>query len=251
MSYTIKQLAEMADVSTRTLHYYDEIGLLKPSFVKSNGYRFYFESDLLRLQQILFFRELDFSLKEISEILSFPNFNISRALYDQRELIELKRKRLARLIKTIDKTINKINNNKYMKDEELYAGLDKGEAKAYAKEAKARWGNTEAYKESQKRVKAMTKDDMARIQKESDELMGEIVLKMSYGAESGEVQVLIDRHYKNLRNFYEPNLELYQRLAEMYVADERFTAYFDKYAVGLAKFMKEAMLFYCKRQAQK
>lgn len=249
MSYTIKQLAEMADVSTRTLHYYDEIGLLKPSFVKSNGYRFYFESDLLRLQQILFFRELDFSLKEIIEILSSPNFNISQALYDQRELIELKRKRLARLIKTIDKTINKINNKKYMKDEELYVGLDKGEAEAYAKEAKARWGNTEAYKESQKRVKAMTKDDMARIQKESDDLMKEIVLKMSCGAESREVQMLIDRHYNNLRNFYEPNLEIYQGLAEMYVADERFTAYFEKYAVGLAKFMKEAMLFYCKRQS--
>ncbi|MFA6520861.1 MAG: TipAS antibiotic-recognition domain-containing protein [Candidatus Gracilibacteria bacterium] len=115
----------------------------------------------------------------------------------------------------------------------------------HADEAKKRWGGTEAYKQSEQRIKKMTEADFARIQKESDDLMKEIVAHMSEGAASAKIQELINRHFENLRHFYEPNLELYRGLANMYVEDARFAAYFEKYAKGLAAFMREAMVVYC------
>ncbi len=115
----------------------------------------------------------------------------------------------------------------------------------YAAEAKQRWGNTEAYKQSQERVKKMTKADFARIAKEGDELMKEIVANKDKGTASEEIQKLIDKHYNNLRHFYEPNLEMYRGLANMYVDDARFTAYYEKYSPGLAVFMHAAMIVYC------
>lgn len=114
----------------------------------------------------------------------------------------------------------------------------------YADEAKQRWGHTEAYRQSQERVKKMTKADMDRIQKTNDELMRDIAAVMTEGPESTEAQRLIVRHYEGLRAFYDPNPELYRGLAEMYVADPRFTAYYEKYAVGLAQFMRDAMTRY-------
>ena len=119
----------------------------------------------------------------------------------------------------------------------------------YSEEAKKRWGDTEAYKQSQQRVKKMTKEDFARIQVESDLLMNEMVVNMKSGVGSEQVQKLIDRHYNNLRHFYEPNLELYRGLAGMYVEDVRFSEYFEKFGVGLAGFMSEAMVVYCDRKS--
>jgi DNA-binding MarR family transcriptional regulator len=117
----------------------------------------------------------------------------------------------------------------------------------YSEEAKVRWGHTNEYKESQEKIKKMSKEDIDRIKKEGENLMQEIVLQMDKGANSPEVQKLIAKHYDNLRNFYEPNLELYKGLGEMYVNDERFTAYFEKFATGLAKFMKEAINIFCEK----
>jgi MerR family transcriptional regulator, thiopeptide resistance regulator len=248
MSYTIKQLADLAGISVRTLHFYDEIGLLRPARERSNKYRIYEEKELLRLQQILFFRELDFPTKEIKRILSAPGFDMSAALKDQKRLIELKKERLNRLIKTIDKTIQKINQEISMDNENLYDSFNKEEMEKYAKEAKERWGHTDEYKQSTERVNKMSKDDMARIQAESDALMKEIASRMSEGSQSKMIQELIDKHYDNLKHFYEPSLELYRGLADMYVSDKRFSAYFDKYATGLAQFMHDAMIIFCDSQ---
>lgn len=244
MIYSVKQLADLAKISIRTLHHYDKVGLLKPSRVKSNGYRFYEEKELLKLQQIMFFKELDFPLMEIKKILSNPNFDQRRALNEHRKMIELKRKRLTLLTKTIDKTIKKINKEIIMKDEELYKSfVDNG--KKYEDEAKERWGDTDMYKESAKRVAKMSKEDMIKIQKDGDALMKEIVQNMNKGPGSTEIQKLIAKHYNGLRAFYEPNLKMYRGLADMYVSDPRFTAYYDKYAPGLAVFMQDAMRKYC------
>ena len=247
MAYSIHQLAKLADISVRTLHHYDAIGLLRPVRSPRNSYRKYEEKDLLKLQQILFFRELEFPLLEIKQILENPSFDTPRALRDQKKLIELKQKRLEGIVRTIEKTIYKVTKNKPMKDEELYNSLNKDEMEQYAKEAKERWGNTDAYKESQKRVAKITKADMARIQKEGDTLMKEIAKAMQDGnnVKSEIVQKLIAQHYNNLRHFYEPNLEMYRGLGEMYVSDPRFTEYFEKYAKGLAVFMRDAMTAYC------
>ena len=177
--------------------------------------------------------------------------DMSVALQDQRKLLELKKKRLSGLIKTIDKTLTKLNHEKNMNDEELYDSFTKEKMDQYTKEAKERWGHTEAYKQSQERVKKLTKEDFARIKKEGDELMKELVKNMDKSPESKEVQKLIAQHYNNLRTFYEPNLKLYRGLANMYVDDPRFRAYYEKYAVGLAEFMKEAIIVYCDEREQK
>ncbi|MCK9351925.1 MAG: MerR family transcriptional regulator [Candidatus Paceibacterota bacterium] len=253
MSYTVHQLAELAGVSVRTLHYYDQVGLLKPAGVKKNGYRYYDEPELLKLQQILFFRELDFSLEDIREILSSPSFDMKEALRDQRKAIEIRKKRLTGLMQTIDKTLNKLNKKIIMEDEELYGNFSKEEAEAYAKEARERWGNTDAYKQSRERVKKMGKEGMKKVLEESGKLTLEIVECMKAGepATGERAQKLIARHYDGLRAFYEPNLEMYTGLAEMYVADERFKKNYEKVAEGLAEYMREGMVCFAERGKEK
>jgi DNA-binding transcriptional MerR regulator len=245
MSYTVNQLAKLAGISVRTLHHYDQMGILEPSRIKNNGYRFYEEKELLKLQQILFFKELDFPLIEINKIINNPYFDMEKALKDQKKLIELKKERLNSLIKTINKTIKKINKKNIMKDEELYDGLDKEKMEEYAKEAKERWGNTDAYKQSQERTKNWTKEDYRKLAEDGDKWMKNFALQMNHGPKSKIVQELIDQHYNSLRTFYEPNLQMYRGLADMYVNDPRFTAYYEKYAKGLSRFMRDAMYEYC------
>lgn len=245
MSYTVQQLATLAGVSARTLHYYDEVGLLQPAGIRRNGYRYYEEKELLLLQQILFFRELDFSIDEIKRILSSPSFDMTRALQHHRRLIELKKNRLNRLLKTIDTTINTIHHTTHMDEKQLYNNFNQDEINQYAAEAKERWGHTDAYRQSQERTKNWTKEDYARIKHDADTWMKHFATHMKHKPDSDVVQELIDQHYNALRTFYEPNLELYRGLAEMYISDERFTSYYERYAVGLAQFMHDAMIAYC------
>jgi DNA-binding transcriptional MerR regulator len=247
MSYTINQLAKIAGVSVRTLHHYDDVGLLVPKR-EDNKYRVYEESDLLHLQQILFFRELEFPLDDIKRILNDPRFNLERALVDHKKLIEIKKKRLNDLVKTIDKTIKKINKQITMKDEELYGSFSKNEMNEYAEEAKKRWGHTEAYKQSQERTKNWTQEDYAHFKEESDRWMKNFVAHTHNDPQSPIIQTLINEHYNSLRTFYEPSIEMYRGLADMYINDPRFKAYYEKYKVGLAQFMHDAMYYYCDNQ---
>lgn len=246
MSYTVQQLASLAGVSVRTLHYYDGVDLLKPAGIQKNGYRYYEETELLRLQQILFFRELDFSLDDIKRVLSSPNFDMKMALNDQRKLIKLKRNRLDRLVQTIDKTIKKINKEIHMEDKELYGNFSKEEMDKYAEEARQKWGNTEAFKQSQERVQKMGKAGLAKVIQEAGELTQEIAAAMKNGQDpkSEAVQKLIARHYNGLRAFYEPNLAMYRGMAKMYVDDPRFKTNYENVAVGLAQFMRDGMLHF-------
>ncbi len=246
MKYTVQQLATLADITVRTLHHYDAIGLLPPAHVKANGYREYGEAELLKLQQIMFFRELEFPLEEIKKILNNPEFDMSASLLDHRKLIEFKKKRMSDLVKTIDKTLQKINYKKSMADKDLYDGFSsQEEADAVAKEAKDRWGNTLAYKQSEVRYAKLSKEDKLRIKEDSEILLKEIVSCMDKGATSPQVQHLITKHYASLRTYYEPSIEIYRGLADMYVGDPRFSAYFEKYHKELPKFMRDAMHVYC------
>lgn len=244
MSYTINQLAKIANISVRTLHHYDTFGLLVSERNNKNQYRIYEEKDLLKLQQILFFRELDFKLEDIKSILESNSFDIANALKDHKQMILLKRKRLDSLIKTIDKTINKVTNKKYMKDEELYDSFTKKEMEELATEAKERWGHTDAYKESEKKMRSMTKEGMDQIKKEGDKIARKAASLMHKDVRDKEVQEVIVIHYKHLSNFYTPNPEMYRGLAEMYISDTRFTEYFEKYSKGLAQFMHDAMIVF-------
>jgi len=132
-----------------------------------------------------------------------------------------------------------------MKDKELNDELSKEKLEEYAKEAEKRWGNTELYKQSAKRYNPLSKEQKDRIQKESNDLTKEVASHIGEDVKSEIVQRLIEQHYNSLRNFYEPNLELYAGLANMYVVDERFKAHYEKFAKGLAQFMHDAMMAYC------
>ncbi len=261
MSYSVHQLARLASVSVRTLHFYDETGLLKPTKVKSNGYRIYEEKELLRLQQILFFRELDFSLAEIKKIIDAPGFDILNALKDQKKLIEMKRGRIDELLKTITKTIKHMENdsqkiikksmtkNMAMKDEEVFEGFNDDKMEQYKKEAKERWGNTDAYKQSMERTKNWTKADYARIKTEQDGLMKEFVVHMDTGVKSPEIQKLVARHRAGIAQFYDLSNEMYRNLANMYVADDRFGAFYRMYHKDLAEFLRDAINYHCDQKS--
>ena len=164
----IKEFAELTGVSVRTLHYYDETGLLKPAFVdKQTGYRHYDEASLLRMQEILFYRELDFPLKAIGEILSAEDHDRQKALSDQKRLLTLKKQRLERLIEAVDSA---------MKGENIMNAFDNREYDQYKDEAKQRWGETDAYKEYEKKNKGRSKDSSRAIFDGMEDVMHEFAL---------------------------------------------------------------------------
>lgn len=247
MTYTVNQLAKLAGISVRTLHYYDQVGLLKPAALRKNHYREYGEKELLLLQQILFFRELDFPVDEIKKIMSSPSFDMRLALRDHRTMIELKKKRLNGLLKTIDKTIRKLDMKQSLNEEDLkeaYDNFGEDTVKKYAEEVKQRWGHTEAYKQSMERYAKTTKEDMEKYKKDADIFMKAVAGVADQGPTSEAMQEKIAQHFDALRTWYEPNFEMYRGLAKMYVDDPRFTAYYEKYKPGLAKIFSEAMLYY-------
>jgi DNA-binding transcriptional MerR regulator len=241
MTYTIQQLAALAGVSVRTLHHYDQIGLLHPSRNEKNGYRVYEHRDLLFLQQILFYRELDFSLEEIGKLLHDPRFDLTTALRDQRHMLELKKKRLTRLIATITKTLQHTS----MTDENLYSPFSTEELEIFQAEAKERWGNTDAYQQSQERYAKMSAADKQRVGEEGVKLLRQIAAHMSEAPAAPEVQALIAQHYHGLRAWYEPNIEMYRGLGAMYAADPRFAKFFDGIQPGLADYMAQAIAVFC------
>ncbi len=246
MQYTVQKLATCCGVSVRTLHYYDEIGLLKPSKLGKNGYRYYEEKELLKLQQILFFRELEFPLAKIIELISSPYFNEEAAFTDHKNMLLLKKKRLEKLLRLIDKTMQTTKNNKQINNaEQLYDAFKDDDVKEYHSEVEARWGNTAAYKQSMARVGKMTKKEMEELKENGKILTQKLADSMDKEVKSKEVQDLIAEHYKGIQFFYDCQLEMYRNLGKMYVEDARFTAYYDKFRPGLAVFMKGAIEYYC------
>lgn len=242
--YTVHELAKIAGISVRTLHHYDEIKLLSPKR-EPNGYRTYGEPELLRLQQILFYRELEFPLEDIAKIIGKKDFDMSAALREHRTQIESKQKRLKRLLGTIDKTLAKLAGEKEMDDDELFEAFWEKHENEYAAEAEQRWGNTDAYKQSKERTKHLTKEDYKRMAKDGNAFMKTLAACIDSGPTSERTQELIGQHYESLRTFYDPSPELYRGLGQMYVDDPRFRKYFEKYDPRMPEFMRDAMHAYC------
>lgn len=240
MKMQIKEFAEITDVSVRTLRYYDEIGLLKPAFVdKSTGYRCYDEKSLLRMQEILFYRELDFSLKSIAEILSSENYDKEKALKEQKNLLILKKERLERLILAVDGAI---------KGEIVMRAFDNGEFEKYKAEAQQRWGNTEAYKEHAEKTKNYSKEKWNNLTYSMNEILSEFANCMKNGEEpcSDTAQNLVEKLKNHIsENYYTCTNEVLSGLGEMYVKDERFKNNIDKHALGNAEFVSKAIENYC------
>jgi DNA-binding transcriptional MerR regulator len=245
MQYTVQEVADMAGVTARTLHYYDQIGLLPPADRTHAGYRLYGEEQLLRLQGILFYRELGFELGEIADLIDSPNFERLQALHDQRRLLETQRARLAVLVQTIDKTIQRIREEKPMlSDQELYAGFSQDEIERYKREARERYG-VEIVEQTEQRVRELSAAEWESVQREGADLAEALAGHMDKPADSPVVQALIDRHHKWIENFYPAPAEVYAGLGQLYTEDDRFRAFYDKFQVGLADFIKAGIDHYC------
>jgi DNA-binding transcriptional MerR regulator len=243
-AYTVSRLAKIAGVSVRTLHHYDAIGLLHASARTEAGYRLYGERDLLRLQQILFFKELDVPLREIRGILDASGFDEVRALEDHRRRLEQRAERLARLLQTIDKTIRRITeDNMGLTDEELYEGFTKEQRERYQREARELY-DPALVAESERRVRKMTKEQWNAVKQEGDEVTRGIAALADKPAGDPQVQALIARHHAWIERFYPCSAEVYHGLGQGYAEHPDFRAFYDKYRPNLADFMREAMAYY-------
>jgi DNA-binding transcriptional MerR regulator len=245
MAYTIKEIADLAGVTTRTLRYYDEIGLLSPAEVGGNGYRLYDHVSLLRLQQIRYFRELDVPLKKIIQIMRQPEFDLKAALEAHRTSLQGERKRVEALIETLDQTIATLEGEWIMNDKELFNGFDESK---YEEEAKQRWGNTPQYKESTRKWADYTKEQKESIKQE----MGAIARRMTGVAESKpgdeDIQQAVADYYHFLNHkFYMCNVEFLRNLSDMWVEDPRFAANYERIREGGAAFVRDAVHIYCDR----
>ncbi|HET7838301.1 MAG TPA: MerR family transcriptional regulator [Rectinemataceae bacterium] len=243
MDYTVKRLATMAGVSVRTLHHYDAIGLLSPGGRSPAGYRLYGEAELMRLQQILFFRELEIPLEEIKAVLDRPDFDALTALEGHRRLLAERAGRIARLIDTVDRTIGRIKGETMLTDEELYEGFAPERVQEIKAEAEARWGGTQAWAESRKRMSAMTKESWAAVKAEGAAIDEAILAAMKAGLAPGsaEVQALMGRKFAHLRNFYEPTREMFAGLGRLYCEEGGFRSHYDAMGPGLCEYLREAM----------
>jgi len=241
--FTVKQLADLACVSVRTLHYYDQIGLLRPTTVGENGYRYYDTAAALRLQQILFYRELDLPLDEIKRIINRPDFDLLQALKSHRRSLLARQERLNRLIDTVDQTIAHLRGEIDMTPQDFYAGFDEEQQKEYAREAEERWGEKAA--QSQKRWEALTRDQKNEILAGMNEIQTAINASFDQGPESEAAQTAVDRWYRFInQHFYDCSLEGFEGLGHMYVEDPRFRANYEKMRPGLAEFMEKAVVHY-------
>lgn len=240
MRMKIREFAELSGVSVRTLHHYDKIGLLKPTYIdEETGYRYYNYGSVIRMQEILFYKELDFPLKKICEILESPDYNSEAALNSQRELLTLKKERLERLIMAIDDAI---------KGRNIMKNFDNSIFEKYKNEVKDKWGNTEAYKEYAEKSKDYSQDRYNIFEEGMNEIIDEFSLyaKSEVPVDSYGTQMLVQKLQKYITiNFYTCTVEILSGLGKMYVADERFKKNIDKHGEGTASYMSRAIAVYC------
>lgn len=250
MALTVKKVAALTGLTVRALHHYDHLGLLRPAGTSAAGYRLYDEDDLARLQQVMFFRELGFGLSEIRDILDRPGFDRREALVAHRRLLLEERKRLDRLIVSVEHTLESIEGGTHMADEELFEGFSRKQAEEYRQEARARWG--ESVDESYARTSKYSKEDWNEIQAESGEIYQGLADRMDRDPADPGVQAFIERHHRHIsERFYECPTEQYRCLGDLYVDDPRFTANYDKMRPGLAVFVRAAIQVFCDRAAKK
>jgi DNA-binding transcriptional MerR regulator len=243
--YTVKQLAKCAGVTPRTLHFYDEIGLLKPTQVGDNGYRYYDEQSMLRLQQILLYRKMELPLEEINRIMGRRDFDILAALEEHRQELQKKIGQLEVMKRTVDETILFMKGQKKMTVDELFSGFSDEQQAEYEKEAMQTY-DPEIVKASNAKWRAMSKAQQQSVLEESKQVYLDMIAVMSKGPASPEAQACVERWRRNMDHFWTPKPEQLAYFGDLYNNDPRFKANFDKMAPGLAKFMREAINVYVK-----
>lgn len=250
MQYTVNKLATLSGVTIRTLRFYDEIGLLKPAHVAENGYRYYTEKELLLLQQILFFRELGFELKQIQNIMGQSEFDKLEALRVHKKVLRKNIARMTELIKTVDNTINHLEGKKMMNAQEIFYGFDTEQQAKHEEYLVTHFGDTikEHIAQSHKNIKGWTMRDWEISKKEFADICTELtsLLTQHHKPDSTQAQAMIKRHYEWLKIFWLPNKESYAGVGLGYTAKEWSTV-FEPYHPQLAQYLADAINIFAER----
>lgn len=241
----VKEVAELVGISVRTLHHYDEIGLLKPDEVTEAGYRIYSERNLEDLQQILFFRELGFSLKKIKDIIHDPTFDREEALKLHKRMLLKKKRQLDQLIETIDKTLLNMKGVIEMADQEKFKGFDFSH-NPYEEEARKHWGD-QAVDEANAKLESKSKEERQELEEQFNTIYRKLAEVRHEAPDTAIAQERIHEWYVFLNAFGNYSKEAFKNLGQMYVDDERFTKNIDQFGEGLAAFMRDAMAVYADR----
>lgn len=245
MAYTVKNLSELSGVTVRTLHFYEEQGILHPAYYGSNGYRYYENKQLLQLQQILFFKELGLSVKEIKKIISKKNFDLLASLISHKESLKKELQKIKILTETIDKTINHLQGITQMKNEEIFNGFNPTMWKRTQKQT--------SYAEDE----TIVLESLRETSKEPSEVLPKAValleeinscLKKNLSTSSNTVQEIVARHYALTNELHHATQSMYKSLANLYAAHPAFKEQLSILNPKLPKFMSEAMLFFCEKE---
>lgn len=246
--HTVKQVAKVSGVSVRTLHYYDEIGLFKPTDVGPNGYRYYDRAALLRLQQILFYRQLGMPLDKIKQTLDAPDFDLAEALKTHRQYLNEEVDRHRRLIRTIDKTLTDLNGERPMSDKDRFRGFAPEKQEEYEAYLVERYGEEakEKIAASRKKTGKMSKAEMQKLNEDREALQLAIVARIDAGDGPGAtgVQTLIAQHHGWVSHFWVPNAKAYAELGQLYLDHPDFRSMYDQIDPRLVQFLADAMKVY-------
>jgi len=244
-AYTVGEVARLSGVSVRTLHHYDAIGLLRPTGPSDAGYRLYSGPDLERLRRILFYRELELGLDAIADILADPDARDDDHLRRQHRLLRERRTRTDALLNAIENEMEAREMGISLAPEEQLQIFGTDRLDEYAREAGQRWGKTEAWKESQRRTAAYTKDDWLQIKREADANIGAFAAAIRAGEPpTGRVAMdLAEAHRQHTtRWFYDCTYERHRALAELYVSDSRFVEPWEGIAPGFSRYVHDAIV---------
>jgi DNA-binding transcriptional MerR regulator len=252
MSWTVGELARLAGVTVRTLHHYDRIGLVQPHDRTAAGYRSYDVRDLDRLQQVLVYRELGFPLEEIATLLDDPEVDPAAHLRRQHRLLRDRLGRTQAMVAAVEKEMEARQMGISLTPEERFEVFGDFRPEDHEAEAEERWGDTEAYAESQRRTRGYRKEDWLRVKAEGADVERRFAAALAAGApaDSATAMDLAEEHRQQIsRNFYDCPPEMHAGLGRMYVEDERFTAHYERIAPGLAQYVSTAVQANAARQA--
>ncbi|MBV8759423.1 MAG: MerR family transcriptional regulator [Deltaproteobacteria bacterium] len=245
MAFTVGELAKLTGVTVRTLHHYDELGLVRPSGRTAAGYRIYEERDVLRLQQVLLYRELGLALEQIAGVIDDPGFSRGEALRAHRAALVERRGRIDAMLAAVDAALRLEKEDAVMKDQDvstMFGGFDHSQ---YEEEVRQKWGETDSYKESARRTKGYGKAEWEQIRRDWEAIYARLAELMREGAAADDARCkgVVEAHRAHIdRWFYPCSVEMHAQLAEMYVSDPRFTANLDKVAPGFARYLRDAIV---------
>lgn len=243
--YTVKQVSALADVTVRTLHHYDEIGLLRPTTVGTNGYRYYDDAALLRLQQILFYREIGLELAQIRDILDRPDFDLLTALRSHRTVLADKSRRIEQLITTIDATISHLAGEMTMNKKRMFEPFSDEQQNQYEREARLQW-DPDLVNSSIKLWNSYSQAQKDAVMAEAGQIYTDLADALAAGTppQAESVQAILVRWHNHMRYFYEPTLDILRGLGEGYHTHPDFIATFQQFHADLPDYLHAAITQY-------